>query len=282
MKYIIFLFFLSLIGSFVFLSSKYKNPYKLYFIFGKKGAGKSCLMIKKLLEYKKRGYICYTDMPVKISGVRIIKADDLKNHWPDEKSALFLDEVGLTWDNRGFKTFDKGFTEFFKLQRKCKCVVYMNSQSFDIDKKIRDVCDGMILQTNIGNVISVSRPILRKVKLVEATGDSESRIADDLQFDKFWHYKFYYMPKYFKYFYSFDKPDRPPLPYDTTEVVEDPKHKRVFFRRKKARPADSAAAEEPHDTDCLTTTKQSVTEDGRQLTDCSLILYNDTVQGFGQ
>lgn len=282
MKYIILLFFLSLIGSFLWLSSKYKNPYKLYFIFGKKGAGKSCLMIKKLLEYKKRGYICYTDMPVKISGVRIIKADDLKNHWPDEKSALFLDEVGLTWDNRGFKTFDKGFTEFFKLQRKCKCVVYMNSQSFDIDKKIRDVCDGMILQTNIGNVISVSRPILRKVKLVEATGDSESRIADDLQFDKFWHYKFYYMPKYFKYFYSFDKPARPPLPYDTTEVVEDPKHKRVFFRRKKARPADSAAAEEPHDTDCLTTTKQSVTEDERQLTDFSPILYTDTVQGFGQ
>lgn len=273
MIYVILGFFSLSIALFVFLSSKYRNPFKLIFIFGKKGSGKSCLMVKKLLEYKRKGWTCYTDMPVKINGVRIINASDLKDHWPDEKSALFLDEVGLTWDNRGFKTFDKGFTEFFKLQRKCKCVVYMNSQSFDIDKKIRDVTDSMILQTNIGNVISVSRPILRKVKLVEASADSESRIADDLMFDKFWHYKFYYMPKYFKYFYSFDKPERPPLPYDTTEVVEDPHSKRVFFRRKKARPADSGSVQ-PLDTDCLTTTKQSVTEDERQLTDFTPILYN--------
>lgn len=213
----IFLFLLFLFVIFTILSIKYKNPYKLIFIFGKKGAGKSCFMVNQLLKYKKRGWICYTDMPVSIPGVRIISANDLKNHFPDEKSALFLDEVGLTWDNRGFKTFDKGFTEFFKLQRKCKCVVYMNSQSFDIDKKIRDVTDSMILQSNIGNVISVSRPILRKVRLVEATGDSESRIADNLKFDSIFRWKLYYMPRYFKYFQSFAKPERPSLPFSLSE-----------------------------------------------------------------
>lgn len=170
-------------------------------------------MVNRLLYYKKRGWICYTDMPVNIPDVRIIKADDLKKFYPEENSVLFLDEVGLTWSNRDFKNFDKGLTEFFKLQRKCKCIVYMNSQSFDVDKKIRDVTDGMILQSNIGNIISVSRPIIRKVCLVEASADSESRIADNLAFDKFWRYKFYYMPKYFKYFQSFDKPDRPPIPF---------------------------------------------------------------------
>ena len=247
MFYILFSFFFVLIVVFSFLSSRYKNNYKLFFIFGKKGAGKSCLMIKKLLEYKKRGWTCYTDMPVNIPGVRIIKADDLKSTWPDENSALFLDEVGLTWDNRGFKTFDKGFTEFFKLQRKAKCVVYMNSQSFDIDKKIRDVTDGMILQSNIGNIISVSRPIIRKVKLVEATGDSESRIADDLMFDRIWHWKFYYMPRYFKYFHSFDKPSRPPLPYkmSETDVVFNSHNRRIYFRRKSIRNGDSGACADP-------------------------------------
>ena len=243
MIYVIFISFFNFFIVFTILSRKYNNPFKLYFIFGKKGSGKSCLMVKKLIEYQRRGWTCYTDMPVNIPNVRIICADDLKNTWPDEKSALFLDEVGLTWDNRGFKTFDKGFTEFFKLQRKCKCVVYMNSQSFDIDKKIRDVTDGMILQTNIGNIISISRPIIRKVKLVEASADSESRIADDLMFDRFWHYKFYYMPKYFKYFRSFEKPERPPLPYTVTEVVENKKTGRISFRRKKVRNADPARPE---------------------------------------
>lgn len=178
-------------------------------------------MVNRLLYYYKRGWTCYTDMPVTIPNVRIINAEDLKNFYPEEKSALFLDEVGLTWDNRSFKTFDKGFTEFFKLQRKCKCIVYMNSQSFDIDKKIRDVTDSMILQSNIGNIISVSRPIVRKVALVEATSQGESRIADNLYFDKIWHWKFYYMPKYFKYFKSFDKPDRDFLPYSLSDDLYD-------------------------------------------------------------
>lgn len=217
MLYIILSIFIVFIGIFSFLSYKYRNPYKLIFIFGKKGSGKSCLMVNKLLYYYKHGWTCYTDMPVNIPNVRIINADDLKTFYPEEKSALFLDEVGLTWDNRSFKTFDKGFTEFFKLQRKCKCIVYMNSQSFDIDKKIRDVTDSMILQSNIGNVISISRPILRKVTLTEATSQGESRIADNLVFDRIWHWKFYYMPKYFKYFQSFDKPSREFLPYSLSE-----------------------------------------------------------------
>lgn len=216
MKYILIFFFLFILG-FSLLSKKYSNPYKLIFIFGKKGAGKSCFMVNRLLYYKKKGWTCYTDMPVNIPGVRIIKADDLKKFYPEEKSALFLDEVGLTWDNRSFKTFDKGFTEFFKLQRKCKCIVYMNSQSFDIDKKIRDVTDSMILQSNIGNIVSVSRPIIRRVALVEASSQGESRIADNLEFAKIWNWKFYYMPKYFKYFQSFAKPERPFLPFSLSD-----------------------------------------------------------------
>ena len=74
MLYYIFGFFFLLFLGFSLVSRKYKNPFRLYFIFGKKGAGKSCLMVKKLLEYKKRGWICYTDMPVLIPGVRIINA----------------------------------------------------------------------------------------------------------------------------------------------------------------------------------------------------------------
>lgn len=219
MIYFILSLFLIILG-FTIYAKRYKNPYKLVFVFGKKGSGKSCLLVNTLLKYKKKGYICYTDMPVNIPDVRIIKADDLKQFRPVENSAIFLDEVGLTWSNRDFKNFDKGLTEFFKLQRHYRCVVYMNSQSFDVDKKIRDVTDGMILQSNIANVISVSRPILRRVTLVEATAEGESRIADNLVFDKIWHWKFYFMPKYFKYFDSHSQPSRDEIPYTLT--VDNP------------------------------------------------------------
>lgn len=209
----------ALIVGFSIYAKRYANPYKLVFIFGKKGSGKSCYLVNQLLRYQKKGYTCYTDMYVNIPNVRIIKAEDLKEFRPVENSALFLDEVGLTWDNRNFKNFDKGLTEFFKLQRHFRCVVYMNSQSFDVDKKIRDVTDSMILQSNIANVISVSRPIIRRVTLVEATAEGDSRIADNLQFDKLWRWKFYWMPKYFKYFNSHIIPEREYIPFNEVPKV---------------------------------------------------------------
>ena len=52
-KYI-FLFFVSSILVFSIYSMKFNNPYKLYFIFGPKGSGKSTLMINKLLHYQKK------------------------------------------------------------------------------------------------------------------------------------------------------------------------------------------------------------------------------------
>ena len=78
---------------------------------------------------------------------------------------------------------------------------------------MRDRVDSMVLQSNIGNVIGISRPIIRKVTLTEASSQGESRIADQLKFDKFWTWKFTWLPRYFKYFQSFNAPDRPQLPF---------------------------------------------------------------------
>lgn len=211
-----------LLTVFIALCIKYKNPYTLTFVFGKKGSGKSCLLTNELIHHKKKGWICYTDLPINIPGIYIINAQDLKDFRPEPHSFIALDEVGLTWDNRNFKAFDKGLTEFFKLQRKYKCKIIMNSQAFDVDKKIRDLTDRMILQRNIGNVISFSRPIRRSITLTEPSAEGDSRIADRLSWASFFSCKFYFMPRYFKYFNSFDRPDRPLIPSRLTLPESDP------------------------------------------------------------
>lgn len=171
----------------------------------------------------KHGWNVYTDIQdINIPGVRIIKSStELSNFAPEANSAIFLYEVGISFDNRGFKSFPTGLRDFFKLQRKYRCKVYMNSQAFDVDKKIRDVTDSMILMSNIANCIAVLRPIRRTVTLTAPSGDSESRIADQLKFERIWHWKFYWMPKYFKYFDSFNVPARPEMPYELVTVVDD-------------------------------------------------------------
>lgn len=207
----------------LWLKRKYDNPYKLTFIFGKKGAGKTCYMVREMLRLRKRGWTIYTDMQdVNIPGVRIISVQDLIHGQPEPNSAIFLDEVGISMDNRNHKEFPPGLRDFFKYARKMKCRLYMNSQAYDVDKKVRDTVDGMVLQTSFLNCISISRPIVRSVTLTEPMGDAESRIADRLRFSGIWSWGVYWMPAYFKYFNSLEMPKRPFIKYIVTQCKELP------------------------------------------------------------
>lgn len=220
----------SILCVFIVINRKYNNPYRLFFLFGKKGAGKSLYMVKLMLRYLRHGWKVYTDMDcVNIPGIHIIHASDLGKYRPEEHSAIFLDEAGILFDNRNFKNFDSGLRDFFKLQRKYKCRVYLNSQSFDIDKKIRDVVDHMALIVNIGNVFSIYRPIKRSITLTEPSAEAESRIADCLSFESLFHWHITYLPKYFKYFDSFDAPPRDLIPSRTViEKLTDNNVKRAI------------------------------------------------------
>ena len=222
--FFIVLFFLTI---FLILAYRYRNIYTLNYFFGKKGEGKSLLMVSFMLRYMRKGFTVYSDIPaLNIPGVRQIYAQDLDKFTPTENSAIFLDEVGITFDNRKFKTFSDGMRDFFKFQRKYKVVVFMNSQSFDVDKKIRDLVDKYYLIQSFGNVICLCRPITRKVALVEASSQGESRVADNLKFAPFWNWKFLYMPQYFKYFDSFEAPHREIIPFE--EIPGELKQKKIL------------------------------------------------------
>lgn len=205
-----------------YLNKKYQNPYKLIFVFGKKGSGKSCYMVRQMLRYLRKGWNVYTDMAdVRIPGVRIIEVNQFSTFRPEPHSLICLDEVGISMDSRSFKTFPPGLRDFFKYVRKMECVVIMNSQAYDVDKKVRDTTDSMLLLQSIGALISIARPIHRSITLTEPTADSESRIADILRFGSIFSWKFYWMPGYFRYFNSKSMPERQEVSYQL--VDDDPR-----------------------------------------------------------
>lgn len=219
---------------FVLYTKKFRNPYKLIFIFGKKGSFKSTSMVREMIKHQKKGWTIYTNIEdCVLPGVRIFDAKELGKFIPPPDSCVFIDEVGVLYDNRQFKTFPTEVRDYFKYQRKYKNKVYMNSQSFDIDLKIRSLVDSMCLQTSILDCISISRPINRSICLTEPSAEAESRIADRLSFAKIWHWKIIYMPRYFKYFDSFSAPKRDHITYK--EVIKDIEENRKtikdFFRK---------------------------------------------------
>ena len=91
-------------------------------------------------------------------------------------SVIYIDEASLLWSNRDFKKMDKRIIEWFQLQRKYKVTVHLFSVSFDIDKKIRDLCDEMYICNKIGRVWSIARHVVRKPVIVHPVGDSPSTI----------------------------------------------------------------------------------------------------------
>lgn len=211
---IVLLIIFGFVVAFCALSRKYQNPYLLTFVFGKKGAGKSLYMVREMKRDLKKGWNVYCDMPdIKLEGVRIFNTDDLGKFIPEPNSSIYIDEGGVKFDNRNFKNFPPELRDFFKYMRKYKCKCMINSQTYDIDLKIKACVDRLALSRSIGNVFSWYRPIIKTIKFTDANYTGESKICDQLKWASLWNWRFIYMPRYHKYFDSFAAPARPFLDF---------------------------------------------------------------------
>lgn len=160
---------------------KYKNPYRLTMIFGKKGSGKSTTLTRIAIQARRDGKEVYANIP--LPGAHMISEQDVGFYNIPPESVLIIDEAGMIWDNRHFKNFKPEVRDWFKLQRHHRVRVYLASQTFDIDKKIRDLCDDMYLIECRFRIFAYGRRILRKITLTKPMGDQESRITEELAFD---------------------------------------------------------------------------------------------------
>lgn len=232
------------------LTKKYLNPYKLTMVFGKKGCGKSSYLTKLALQHQQKGWTVYSTEP--IPGCYLVSVDDIGHCEFKPNSVLLVDEVGMVWDNRQFKNFKTEVRDWFKLQRHRRVKVYLFSQTFDIDKKLRDLTDEMFFIEKKFRVFSYGKRILKKTVLHAGTPDAPSRLDEDLKFDFFLLFPFgsrrlTFIPRYAKYFDSFVCPkleDKefqyiPPIkdiPIKGTKrkhFLTDEKSRRLFKRREK-------------------------------------------------
>jgi len=234
---LLLLFIVVLLIVFIYhkVTLKYLNPYLLTMVFGKKGSGKSTLLVKLALQHLEDGWTVYSTE--RIPGTYFVDYNDIGYVEFAPNSVLLVDEVGMIWDNRNFKNFKNEVRDWFKLQRHRRVKVYLFSQTFDIDKKIRDLTDDMYLVEKRLRVFSYAKRILKKTVLNKSTAESPAKIDEDLQFDSllfFWcgSRRLTFIPKYTKYFNSFiaDQLEvkefeyTPPLPV----IKKDPLDQRIY------------------------------------------------------
>ena len=201
----IYLFLFFVIFYFVFdrLTRNYLNPYKLIFIFGKKGSGKTTTLTKIALDNIRKGYKVYST--IEIPGTYLFDIREIGLRTFEPYSVVLCDEIGMVWDARDFSKFPKYVRDFFKYQRQYKLKVYLFSQTFDVDKKIRDLTDEMYLLKNVARVFSVQRRILKTICIKDAA-DGTSSLSEDYKFDSilFGGLKVTFIPRYVSFFKSYD------------------------------------------------------------------------------
>lgn len=250
MKWVILLVFLVLVSFVFFMIYKYRNEYKLIMIFGKKGCGKTTTLNKLAIRYLRKGWQVFsTDY---IQGTFQIKPEDFghvnipqkqfsfssedknlsdpkkrrKKLDPPVKAVVLVDEVGLIWHARDWKSFDKKVREYLKLQRHYHVRIYLCSQSFDVDKSVRDLCDEMWLLVNVLNIFSYGKRIIKSFDIVQATAESPSTLVENLKFDSLFFAPFgsrmlTYIPKYAKFFDSFEAPELENKSFEYRPVKDD-------------------------------------------------------------
>ena len=219
--------FLPLMVIFILHIRKYRNPYKLTMFIGKKGAGKTTMIVKYALHYQKKGIPCYSSVP--IPGCYTFNPKLLGSFAIEPNAVIFIDEASLLWDNRNFKTFSDDLKAYFRYQRQYRHKVFLFSQAFDVDLKLRNLCDELYIIRNIANVFSVARRVEKNITVLSARDDGaqQSAIVDDLHYSSlifapFGGMKFTYIPKYTKYFKSFDPPALPEKEYPLEPPFKKP------------------------------------------------------------
>lgn len=190
--FVFLLIFICLILIWHFSTKRFLNPYKLYFYFGKKGCGKSTLLTKLAVRDLVAGKVVYSTEKVRFikkdkkTGEKIlletkeIIPNRIYNYTFEAGSSIYIDEVNLLWDNRNFKNMDKKIIEWFRLQRHFKVSVHLFSQTFDVDLKIRSLCDEMYIINKFARVFTIARHLVRKPCIVHPGPDSPARIDEDI------------------------------------------------------------------------------------------------------
>lgn len=131
-------------------------------------------------------------------------------------SYFCIDESGIEFNSRNFKSLNAGFIEFFKKHRHEHCDIDIFSQTWDdTDKIIRDLCSEIWLIKSVGP-LSYARCVYKRVGIDESTHQLtyqhffRSVFAQFLPFQRK-QFIFCWRKNYYKYFNSFDPMDRPVL-----------------------------------------------------------------------
>lgn len=176
---------------------KHSNTLDLYF--GIPGSGKTTLAawFSKKYQKKKRNVFSNVD----IIGNYILEPTFDLGIYEIHDSLIIIDEAGLEFNNREFKSYPKNCNFFFKYHRHYNCDVIILSQDLDVDVKIRKLATNYyLLKKSFIPFFITRRTIKKKIDI-----NDEGEIVD-FHYFQFLGRKMFFAPKVWKMFNTLDRP----------------------------------------------------------------------------
>ena len=178
-------------------------------VFGLPGSGKSTLMARLCRQaLSKKGRRRYDRVYCNffLLGAYPLQFKDL-GVYNFENSLILIDEAMNEADSRGFKNFTNDLKYFFSNHRHFGCdVVYFTQAYDDVDKKIRNNTEELLYIRRF-MWWSFTTPIVRKIIINEHTQEIQMGYKMKGLFSSHW----YFRPKYYKYFDSYERKTLLPL-----------------------------------------------------------------------
>lgn len=187
--------------------------------FGKPGCGKTTLSVKMAIKSKNYAHK-YLNFEHQIPDAHVCDTDKIGEWTFEENSLVLLDEAGIEFNSRAYKTLPKTAISWFKLHRHYRCDVNVFSQSWDdMDITIRRLSDQLWYLYKLGP-FTLARRVYRRVTVDKQT----EQIIDGYRmpsmlwlliwplqlgfpFDQ--KFALTFRPFYYKYFDSWAKHDLP-------------------------------------------------------------------------
>lgn len=135
--------------------------------FGSPGSGKTTMAVRELLKAKK--VYRYTFSNFETSQARQVSLKDIGIWTLPPDSYLAIDEAGIEYNNRKFKSLDQKTIEWFKLHRHYQVDISVWSQSWDdMDITIRRLADRLFYIKKLGPFTMIRR-IYKRVTVDKQT-----------------------------------------------------------------------------------------------------------------
>lgn len=214
------------------------NPYKCVLKYGKPGTGKTVDIVYNCLKDLREGWNVYTNIDVNIDGVRKFDAKQFGSYKFEPHSRVYIDEVGIIWNNRDYKSFDPKKREFTKLYRHNQISIIMYSQSNDVDVTLRRITsEEWIMQKFL--YWTIERKLKKNLKILppEECQNADEQLVNYLEKESIFtpgSFHIYYQPTYYGYTDTYDLPPYPDYPFK--EMVGEIRHrstKKILEKRKK-------------------------------------------------